>query len=129
MSAPYQPFDFTEPVFHEADLTRLASELEKQPAYQKSGRAAVTIGRDRRMTVVLTALRAGVEIHEHEAPGPATLLVLSGSLSLYAASGPGAAGRRLTAGNAVLFPPEVRHRITGDEDGAFLLIFGGQPAG
>lgn len=129
MSAPYQPFDFAEPAVHEVDLSRLASELLRQPAYEQSGRAASTIAREKRMTVVLTVLRKDIEIHEHEAPGPVTLLVLSGSLSLHAASDPESPGRRLKAGNGALFPPEVRHRIVGLQDCAFLLVIGGRAHG
>ncbi|MGH9337527.1 MAG: hypothetical protein ACRD21_27575, partial [Vicinamibacteria bacterium] len=63
-------------------LTELAEELSASDVFRKSGRAAVTVARENRMTTVLTVLAEGAEVHEHGALAPVTLVVVSGKVLL-----------------------------------------------
>jgi quercetin dioxygenase-like cupin family protein len=125
MSAPYKPFDFSTSDIHAVDLEKLARELGSGDAFQKSGRVAVTVAREARMTVVLTLLKKGAEIHEHEAPGPVTLVVISGSVSVRPESG-GGSECLLDAGSSAVFAPEVRHSLIGLMDSVVLIVIGGR---
>jgi quercetin dioxygenase-like cupin family protein len=125
MGAPYKPFDFSTSTIHTVDFTKLARDLREGDAFQKSGRVAVTVARGDRMTVVLTVLKRDTEIHGHEAPGPITLVVLSGSVALRREVG-GGKEIRLDAGASAIFGPEVRHSLVGLADSAFVIAIGGR---
>jgi quercetin dioxygenase-like cupin family protein len=77
------------------------------------------------MTVVLTVLRKGAEIHEHQAPGPVTLVVLSGRVAVRPEPGFGSEAL-LDAGSSAVFAPEVRHSLSGLLDSAVLIVIGGR---
>jgi quercetin dioxygenase-like cupin family protein len=124
MSAPYNPFDFSTSDIHAVDLEKLARELGSGDAFQKSGRVAVTVAREARMTVVLTLLKKGVEIHEHEAPGPVTLVVISGRVAVRAERGGGET--LLDRASSAVFAPEVRHSLIGLMDSVVLIVIGGR---
>jgi quercetin dioxygenase-like cupin family protein len=125
MSAPYKPFDFSTSDIHVVELAKLARELGSGDVFQKSGRVAVTVAREARMTVVLTVLKRGSEIHEHEAPGPVTLVVISGRVSVRPESG-GGTESLLDAGSSAVFAPEVRHSLVGLLDSVVLIVIGGR---
>ncbi|MGY1752322.1 LuxR family transcriptional regulator [Blastococcus sp. SYSU D01042] len=99
------------------DLHALAGDLLEKATSEPAGRAARTLAHPvdgLRQTVI--ALRAGAELGEHESPGPASLLVLRGSVRLVA-------GERSTSLAADLFSPvpDRRHSVHADEDSVVLL--------
>lgn len=61
-------------------LQAKARELATKAALANSGRAADTDfgGHEKRMRQTVIALQEGMELAEHESPGEATLLVISG---------------------------------------------------
>jgi quercetin dioxygenase-like cupin family protein len=65
-------------------LQAKARELTHKASESSAGRAADTVfgGHEKRMRQTVVALREGVEMAEHESPGEATLLVISGRLRL-----------------------------------------------
>jgi quercetin dioxygenase-like cupin family protein len=125
MSAPYKPFDFSTSEIRVIDPAKLARELGNSDVLQKSGRVAVTVAREARMTVVLTVVKQGAEIHEHEAPGPVTLWVVSGRVGLRPESG-GGSESLLDAGSCAVFSPEVRHSVVGLLDSIIVIVIGGR---
>lgn len=125
MSAPYTPFDFSEKIMKSIDVSKVARELTGADAFEKSGKVAQTIARGDRMTVVLTVLKEGAEIHEHGAPGPVAVVVISGSVILKS-DHPIQSTTTLTGGSAAVFPQEVRHSLKGNEDSVFLVVIGGR---
>jgi len=102
----------------ERNLDTVAAEQQLAASAATSGRAAVTVfgGSAQVLRQTVIALTAGSVLAEHENPGEATLLVLSGQVQLVA--GPVVASG--TAGDLLVVPQE-RHRLEAIEDSAVLL--------
>jgi quercetin dioxygenase-like cupin family protein len=99
------------------DLTALAAELLDKASSAHAHRAAHTLPHPvdgLRQTVI--ALLAGVDLGEHESPGPATLQVLRGRVRVVAGNG------GLPIGPGQIAPlPMQRHGLHADEDSVVLL--------
>ncbi|MGO0575942.1 hypothetical protein [Ornithinimicrobium panacihumi] len=98
------------------DLTELGAELLERARAGGTGRAVRAVVRQPGQSLILLALPAGGGLPDHDAPGPASLLCLSGEVVL-------AAGGRewpLTAGRAVLIPQE-RHEVRAAVDSLCVL--------
>jgi quercetin dioxygenase-like cupin family protein len=99
------------------DLRALAAELLEKAASGRSRRAAHTLAHPvdgLRQTVI--ALLAGVDLGEHESPGPASLQVLQGTVRVVAGNG----GTALRTGE-IAPVPMGRHGVHADEDSVVLL--------
>jgi len=99
------------------DLTALAADLLGRAAAAGARRAAHTLAHPidgLRQTVI--ALLAGVDLGEHESPGPASLQVLQGTVRVLAGNG----GTALRAGE-IAPVPMGRHGLHADEDSVVLL--------
>ena len=99
-------------------LDAVAREQLRVAAAAASGRSAETVygGHERVLRQTLMALTAGSTMAEHESPGDATLLVVSGRIRL--SSGSDAwEGRQ---GDLIAIPP-ARHTLEALEDSAVLL--------
>ena len=100
------------------DLFGAARELLAQARDLDAGRSARTltprVGGPLKQTVL--ALVGGRKLDEHRAPGPATLLVLEGTVTL----GTETASTTLTAGQWAVIPDET-HDLAADDDAAVLL--------
>jgi quercetin dioxygenase-like cupin family protein len=99
------------------DLRALATALLEQAAAARTRRAAHTLAHPvdgLRQTVI--ALLAGVDLGEHESPGPASLQVLQGTVRVLAGNG----GTPLHAGE-IAPVPMARHSLHADEDSVVLL--------
>jgi quercetin dioxygenase-like cupin family protein len=99
-------------------LDALAREHLDRAKQSTSGRSADTVfgGHERTMRQTLVALTAGTTLAEHENPGEATVLVLSGRVRLTAGTDSWD-GRR---GDLIIIPP-ARHDLHAVEDAAVLL--------
>lgn len=99
-------------------LTTLAAEQVEAARGASSGRAAVTVhgGHQHDLRQTLIALAAGRSLGEHDAPGEATLQVLSGEVRLHA----GEETWTGAAGDYLLIPPH-RHDLEAVTDAAVLL--------
>jgi quercetin dioxygenase-like cupin family protein len=93
-------------------------ELAHTASEASSGRAADTVfgGHEKRMRQTVVALREGFQMAEHESPGEATLLVISGRLWLVA-------GDTKWAGREwdYLVIPNVPHSVEAETDTTFVL--------
>jgi quercetin dioxygenase-like cupin family protein len=99
-------------------LDAVAREQGKKAAASSSGRSAETVcgGHEKSLRQTVIALNAGVELSEHENPGEATVLVLSGRVELRSnrVSWAGRSGDLLTV-------PDDRHSVYALEASAVLL--------
>ena len=83
-----------------------------------SGRAAETVygGHEKTLRQTVIAMTAGTELHEHESPGEATVLVLQGAVRLRT----GDTTEEGRGGDLLVIPPD-RHSLEAVEDSAVLL--------
>jgi quercetin dioxygenase-like cupin family protein len=99
-------------------LEAKARGLARTASEEPSGRAADTLfgGHEKLMCQTMVSLRAGAELAEHQSPGEATLLVISGRL-------------RLRSGDTTwpgrqwdyLVIPDARHSVEAETATTFLL--------
>ncbi|MFK5633580.1 MULTISPECIES: cupin [unclassified Ornithinimicrobium] len=82
-----------------------------------TGRAVRAVVRQRGQHLILLALPAGGGLPDHDAPGPASLLCLSGEVLLSA----GDAAWRLTPGTACAIP-QARHEVHAAVDSVCVLV-------
>lgn len=96
----------------------LANELTAQATEGKSGRAARTLfgGHANTLRQTLIVLEAGNQLHEHESPGEATLLVLEGQVRI-GSSAESVEGQK---GDLLLIPP-TRHNLAAVTDAVVIL--------
>lgn len=99
-------------------LDAIAREQLAKATAASSRRAASTVfgGHEHTMRQTVVALVAGAELSEHQNPGEATVLVLSGRVEL-AAGGEVWSGR---TGDLILVPPAL-HTLRAVSDAAVLL--------
>lgn len=99
-------------------LTALARQQLKLAAASSSGRSSQTVfgGHQRHLRQTVIALNAGKSLAEHDSPGEATMLVLSGKLALIC----GEDSWKGSTGDMLIIPP-ARHSVEALEDVAFLL--------
>lgn len=99
-------------------LQTLADEQLRRARDAGRGRSAQTVygGHEHQLRQTLIALVTGASLAEHESPGEATLIVLSGRvrLSTFDASWEARAGDLLVV-------PETRHSLLALEDSAVVL--------
>ncbi|WP_137723578.1 cupin domain-containing protein [Prescottella subtropica] len=99
-------------------LTALARQQLKLAATSSSGRSSQTVfgGHQRHLRQTVVALSAGNSLAEHDSPGEATILVLTGKLALVC----GEDSWKGSTGDLLIIPA-ARHRVEALEDVAFLL--------
>ncbi|RVW02977.1 cupin domain-containing protein [Rhodococcus xishaensis] len=99
-------------------LTALARQQLKLAATMSSGRSSQTVfgGHQRHLRQTVIALTSGHSLAEHDSPGEATILVLSGKLALIC----GEDSWKGSTGDMLIIPA-ARHSVDALEDVAFLL--------
>lgn len=126
MPSPYQPIVLGSGNAQSFDLVAMARELMNDDAFSRSGRAARTLARGDDMTAVLTVMKEGRELHEHSAPGPVTVTVVSGKIVFSFDSRDDVA---LSEGTALVFAKDFVHTVRAEEDSSFLMVIGGKTDG
>jgi quercetin dioxygenase-like cupin family protein len=121
---PFRPVELSDATLTSFPVQDMAQQLMTEEAFQTSGRNALTLIRDKNLTVVLTVLKAGAILQEHHAPAPVTLLPLFGHIVLLADEG--RKSRELSPGTTGAFAAHLEHRVEATQDSAFLIVMGGQ---
>jgi len=102
------------PVEGPLQCVRLGEQLERlrqEPTWRTSGRNAITLAKEPALRVVLMLLGKGTKISEHQAAGPLTFHVLSGSVTF-------------RAGELVVLEAAVEHEVEALEESACVLTLG-----
>lgn len=92
------------------------SEYPPDPDSAARHRAQILIKTETLRVVLVTMLSGGI-LQDHEAPGPITIHVLRGSMSVSVEGD----GHTLGLGEMISLAPGVTHAVECVEDGAFLL--------
>jgi quercetin dioxygenase-like cupin family protein len=95
--------------------------LRASESYQIGDHAGLAIVKRPGIRVVLVALKAGGQMHEHHANSPITVQPLQGRIQFEVQ------GRtlELTPGRLLAVAEGLPHRVVGIEESAFLLTIGG----
>ena len=104
------------PLYQVVNLTDVIQEFPPDPNTEARHRAEILVKSDTLRVVLVTALTEG-RLHEHSAPGPITVHVLSGRFTLTIDGEPNEMG----AGELAIVAPGVRHAVDCVDNGAFLL--------
>lgn len=80
-------------------------------------RIARTLVKEGPLRLTLIGVRAGGAMHEHVADGPITIHALQGTIVVHAAN----ETRTLTAGGMMALDAGVRHDVSSNDGGLFLL--------
>lgn len=101
-----------------SSLQAKGRELARKASQAENGRAADTVfgGHEKRMRQTVIALSEGTELAQHQNPGEATLLVISGRLRLVTAE-MSWSGREWDH----LIIPDAPHSVSAETDTTFLL--------
>lgn len=99
-----------------ADLNKEIERFPPDPESAARHRAEILIKTDS-LRVVLVTMLTGGKMHEHAAPGPITVHVLRGAITVTVDG----QAHDLAAGQLISLAPGVEHAVDGVEDGAFLL--------
>lgn len=110
----------TDPLI-EVDLALELEAVRASDSYRAADHAAKTIAKQPGISVVLIALKAGGQMHEHHADGSITAQGIDGHVQFTVGERPVA----LTPGRLLTIPPGVAHQVTGVNESAFLLTIGG----
>ena len=103
---------------------RLGEQLERlrqEPTWRTRGRNAITLTKEPGLRLVLMLLGKGTKLSEHQAAGPLTFHVLTGSVTFRA----GARVESLGAGELVVLESTVDHEVEAVEESACLLTLAG----
>jgi quercetin dioxygenase-like cupin family protein len=107
------------PVIH-IELDNELELLRASDSYGAADHAATTILKRPGIRVVLVALKAGGQMHEHHADSPITVQVMQGTIR-FDVDGQ---TLELQPGHLVCVAESLPHRVLGVEDSAFLLTIG-----
>jgi quercetin dioxygenase-like cupin family protein len=102
--------------FLELDLVRELDNLKREPEWA-SGQNARTMVKHDTLRIVLTALKAGHRIPEHQTDSPISIQTLSGRIHVRA----GDRTFDLPGGVLLALEQGVRHDVVAIDDSAFLL--------
>jgi quercetin dioxygenase-like cupin family protein len=99
------------------DLGVRTAELQHERGWRDGDRSANTLVKAPDFRVVLTALRAGARLEEHEAAARVSIHTLSGHLRLHVAGEP----VDLPAGHLLVLERDLAHDVEALQDSVFLL--------
>ena len=91
---------------------------------QNRDRRGITLVKEHGITVVLTALKKGAQLAEHDTPGPATVQVIDGEVEMKV----GGDNLRLGPGQIIAFDARVPHEVEASSDAGILITVLSQEA-
>jgi quercetin dioxygenase-like cupin family protein len=106
----------TVPLLHVALADQL-DRLRQESTWRTSGRNAITLTKEPTLRLVLMLLGKGTKMPEHQAAGPLTLHVLSGSVAFRA----GNRTEEIGSGELIVLESAIGHEIEALEESACLL--------
>jgi len=99
------------------DLAAEAGQLRAELAYKEGDRNANTLLKEQGARVVLTALRQGARLQEHQTAGWVVIQTIVGRVRLQALG----QSVDLPAGHLVTLEPNVAHEVEALEESVFLI--------
>jgi quercetin dioxygenase-like cupin family protein len=108
------------PLLHVQFRERL-ERLKQEPTWRTSRRNAITLNQEPALRLVLMLLGKGTKMPEHQAAGPLTLHVLSGSVALRT----GGRTVEIGAGELIALESAIEHEVEALEESACLLTLAG----
>ena len=106
----------TAPLLH-VGLAGELSRLKQESTWRTSGRNAITLTKLPALRLVLLLLGKGITMPEHQAVGPLTLHVLSGSVAFRV----GDRTDKVEAGELIVLESAIGHEVEALEESACLL--------
>lgn len=108
------------PLLH-LQLSEQLERLRQEATWRTRGRNAITLTKEPGLRLVLMLLGKGTKISEHQAAGPLTFHVLTGSVTFRA----GARVESLGPGDLIVLESTVAHEVEALEESACLLTLAG----
>lgn len=108
------------PLLH-LQLGEQLERLRQEPTWRTRGRNAITLTKEPALRVVLMLLGKGTKISEHQAAGPLSFHVLTGSVTFRA----GVRVESLGSGELIVLESSVPHEAEALEESACLLTLAG----
>lgn len=105
----------------ELDCAAEIAALRASDSYGRADHAAETVAKQSGLRVVLVALKAGGQMHEHHADAPITVHGLEGRIQFTV----GGQSHELVPGRVLVVAAGLRHAVLAIEESAFLLTIGG----
>lgn len=105
------------PVVSTLSLPSLIQEMKRESSWEKSGRSAKTLYKEKGMRLVLNCMKAGTEIKPHQANGPISVHCLEGQLKFHTAEN----SVTLNQGEVLTLQEYIRHSVEAIEETSFLL--------
>jgi quercetin dioxygenase-like cupin family protein len=106
----------TVPLLH-VGLADQLDRLRQESTWRTSGRNAITLTKEPTLRLVLMLLGKGTKMPEHQAAGPLTLHVLSGSMAFRA----GDRTEEIRSGELIVLESAIGHELEALEESACLL--------
>jgi quercetin dioxygenase-like cupin family protein len=116
------PIEVTPDTFEPWQLDPVIDELLGSEALARDGKAARTLVKGEGLTVVLTVMRAGGQLHEHRAPATVLVVPLRGEVVFE--HGDRSTIVSTTGTRVLAMGPGQRHAVQAHRDSAFLLVIG-----
>jgi quercetin dioxygenase-like cupin family protein len=117
-----RPIELAPDTFHGWQLDAIIDELLASDPTSREGKSARTLVKSPALTVVLTALRAEQELHEHKAPGAVMVVPLRGEVVFR--HGDDATVVGVGKQQVLAMGPGQAHSVKAETDSAFLLVIG-----
>jgi quercetin dioxygenase-like cupin family protein len=108
------------PILH-VPLAKHLERLRQEPTWRARGRNAITVTKEPGLRLVLMLLGKGARLSEHQAAGPLTFHVLSGSVTFRA----GGRAEALGPGELIVLESAIAHDVEALEETACLLTLAG----
>jgi quercetin dioxygenase-like cupin family protein len=103
------------------DLENEIQFIQNEPEYREKGHNALTLSKNHSLRNVLICLKAGVSLHEHNAPGPFNLFLVRGKVQFTVYSDDESKTVELSQSQILVMDEPQKHAVTAVEESVFLL--------